>query len=97
MNEAVEDITVTLNDAASEVGMVGGMVESIAEAMAKVSVCLTGAFGEISVRHFFSLDTKLVVGPLNSNWPFFSKIEEKPQYSFLVFSFSTPRCTDYCE
>lgn len=36
MKEAVDDITVTLNEAASEVGMVGGMVESIAEAMAKV-------------------------------------------------------------
>ncbi|XP_034385157.1 talin-2a [Cyclopterus lumpus] len=36
MNEAVEDIMVTLNEAASEVGMVGGMVESIAEAMAKL-------------------------------------------------------------
>lgn len=37
MKEAVDDIMVTLNEAASEVGMVGGMVESIAEAMAKVS------------------------------------------------------------
>lgn len=37
MREAVDDIMVTLNEAASEVGMVGGMVESIAEAMAKVS------------------------------------------------------------
>lgn len=36
MKEAVDDITVTLNEAASEVGMVGGMVESITEAMAKV-------------------------------------------------------------
>ncbi|XP_028999549.1 talin-2a [Betta splendens] len=36
MKEAVDDIMVTLNDAASEVGMVGGMVESIAEAMAKL-------------------------------------------------------------
>uniref|UniRef100_A0A8C2X3H8 Talin 2a n=1 Tax=Cyclopterus lumpus TaxID=8103 RepID=A0A8C2X3H8_CYCLU len=40
MNEAVEDIMVTLNEAASEVGMVGGMVESIAEAMAKVSLLI---------------------------------------------------------
>lgn len=37
MKEAVDDIMVTLNEAASEVGMVGGMVESIAEAMGKVS------------------------------------------------------------
>uniref|UniRef100_A0A7N8XVF2 Talin 2a n=1 Tax=Mastacembelus armatus TaxID=205130 RepID=A0A7N8XVF2_9TELE len=37
MKEAVDDIMVTLNEAASEVGMVGGMVESIAEAMAKVN------------------------------------------------------------
>uniref|UniRef100_A0A667YX04 Talin 2 n=1 Tax=Myripristis murdjan TaxID=586833 RepID=A0A667YX04_9TELE len=33
MKEAVDDIMVTLNEAASEGGMVGGMVESIAEAM----------------------------------------------------------------
>uniref|UniRef100_A0A671WGK8 Talin 2a n=1 Tax=Sparus aurata TaxID=8175 RepID=A0A671WGK8_SPAAU len=39
MKEAVDDIMVTLNEAASEVGMVGGMVESIADAMAKVSMC----------------------------------------------------------
>uniref|UniRef100_A0A3Q3FX25 Talin 2b n=1 Tax=Labrus bergylta TaxID=56723 RepID=A0A3Q3FX25_9LABR len=36
MKEAVDDIMVTLNEAASEVGMVGGMVESIAEAMGRV-------------------------------------------------------------
>ncbi|XP_035855229.1 talin-2a isoform X2 [Sander lucioperca] len=36
MKEAVDDIMLTLNEAASEVGMVGGMVESIAEAMAKL-------------------------------------------------------------
>ena len=44
MKEAVDDIMVTLNDAASEVGMVGGMVDSIAEAMGKVScggVCVS--------------------------------------------------------
>jgi len=38
MKEAVDDIMVTLNEAASEVGMVGGMVDSIAEAMSKVSI-----------------------------------------------------------
>lgn len=37
MKEAVDDIMVTLNEAASEVGMVGGMVESIAESMGRVS------------------------------------------------------------
>lgn len=37
MKEAVDDIMVTLNEAASEGGMVGGMVESIAEAMGIVS------------------------------------------------------------
>lgn len=37
MKEAVDDIMVTLNEAASEVGMVGGMVDSITEAMSKVS------------------------------------------------------------
>lgn len=37
MKEAVDDIMVTLNEAASEVGLVGGMVESIAEAMGRVS------------------------------------------------------------
>ncbi|KAJ8271535.1 hypothetical protein COCON_G00103940 [Conger conger] len=36
MKEAVDDIMVTLNEAASEVGMVGGMVDSIAEAMGKL-------------------------------------------------------------
>uniref|UniRef100_A0A3Q3JC77 FERM domain-containing protein n=1 Tax=Monopterus albus TaxID=43700 RepID=A0A3Q3JC77_MONAL len=36
MKEAVDDIMVTLNEAASEGGMVGGMVESIAEAMGKL-------------------------------------------------------------
>uniref|UniRef100_A0A3Q3BI58 Talin 2a n=1 Tax=Kryptolebias marmoratus TaxID=37003 RepID=A0A3Q3BI58_KRYMA len=36
MKEAVDDIMVTLNEAASEVGMVGGMVESIADAIAKL-------------------------------------------------------------
>lgn len=37
MKEAVDDIMVTLNEAASEGGMVGGMVESIAESMGRVS------------------------------------------------------------
>uniref|UniRef100_A0A8D2LSC0 Talin 2 n=1 Tax=Varanus komodoensis TaxID=61221 RepID=A0A8D2LSC0_VARKO len=36
MKEAVDDIMVTLNEAASEVGMVGNMVDSIAEAMSKL-------------------------------------------------------------
>ncbi|XP_076588862.1 talin-2 isoform X1 [Chaetodon auriga] len=36
MKEAVDDIMVTLNEAASEGGMVGGMVESIAESMGRV-------------------------------------------------------------
>uniref|UniRef100_A0A8C5A5T6 Talin 2a n=1 Tax=Gadus morhua TaxID=8049 RepID=A0A8C5A5T6_GADMO len=36
MREAVDDIMITLNDAASEGGMVGGMVDSIAEAMSKL-------------------------------------------------------------
>ncbi|XP_036590811.1 talin-2 [Trichosurus vulpecula] len=36
MKEAVDDIMVTLNEAASEVGMVGGMVDAIAEAMSKL-------------------------------------------------------------
>ncbi|XP_067090341.1 talin-2 [Osmerus mordax] len=36
MREAVDDIMVTLNEAASEGGMVGGMVESIAEAMGRL-------------------------------------------------------------
>ncbi|XP_032870789.1 talin-2 isoform X1 [Amblyraja radiata] len=33
MKEAVDDIMVTLNEAASDIGMVGGMVDAIAEAM----------------------------------------------------------------
>uniref|UniRef100_A0A6I8R2Z2 Talin 2 n=1 Tax=Xenopus tropicalis TaxID=8364 RepID=A0A6I8R2Z2_XENTR len=36
MKEAVDDLMITLNEAASEVGMVGGMVDSIAEAMSKL-------------------------------------------------------------
>ncbi|KAA0724275.1 Talin-2 [Triplophysa tibetana] len=36
MKEAVDDIMVTLNEAASEGGMVGGMVESIAEAIGRM-------------------------------------------------------------
>lgn len=40
MKEAVDDIMVTLNEAASEGGMVGGMVEAIAEAMGRVSLCV---------------------------------------------------------
>ena len=42
MKEAVDDIMVTLNEAASEGGMVGGMVESIAEAMGRVSASVFG-------------------------------------------------------
>lgn len=40
MKEAVDDIMVTLNEAASEVGLVGGMVDAIAEAMSKVRLTL---------------------------------------------------------
>ncbi|XP_067327333.1 talin-2 isoform X1 [Anolis sagrei] len=36
MKEAVDDLMVTLNEAASEVGMVANMVDSIAEAMSKL-------------------------------------------------------------
>ncbi len=36
MKEAVDDLMVTLNEAASEGGMVGGMVESIAESIGRV-------------------------------------------------------------
>lgn len=36
MREAVDDLLLTLNEAASEVGMVSGMVDSIADAMGKV-------------------------------------------------------------
>uniref|UniRef100_A0A8C9WTB5 Talin 2b n=1 Tax=Scleropages formosus TaxID=113540 RepID=A0A8C9WTB5_SCLFO len=58
MKEAVDDIMVTLNEAASEVGMVGGMVESIAEAMGRVSVKYTS-------WHFryIKLMTKSVTSP----------------------------------
>lgn len=45
MKEAVDDIMVTLNEAASEVGMVSGMVESIAEAMGRVSNLMRGRHG----------------------------------------------------
>lgn len=36
MREAVDDLLLTLNEAASEVGMVSGMVDLIADAMGKV-------------------------------------------------------------
>ncbi|XP_017577063.1 talin-2a isoform X2 [Pygocentrus nattereri] len=36
MREAVDDLMVTLNEAASEVGIVGGMVDSIADSMGKL-------------------------------------------------------------
>ncbi|XP_018408306.1 PREDICTED: talin-2 [Nanorana parkeri] len=36
MKEAVDDLMITLNEAASEVGMVGGMIDSIADAMSKL-------------------------------------------------------------
>ncbi|XP_066503310.1 talin-2a [Hoplias malabaricus] len=36
MREAVDDLMVTLNEAASEVGIVGGMLESITDAMGKL-------------------------------------------------------------
>ncbi|XP_040198990.1 talin-2 isoform X2 [Rana temporaria] len=36
MKEAVDDLMITLNEAASEVGMVGGMVDSIADAMSRL-------------------------------------------------------------
>lgn len=48
MKEAVDDIMVTLNEAASEVGLVGGMVDSIADAMAKVR---SGMFDDWLHRH----------------------------------------------
>jgi hypothetical protein len=44
MKEAVDDIMVTLNEAASEVGLVGGMVDAIAEAMSKVGMTLSLLF-----------------------------------------------------
>uniref|UniRef100_A0A8C1JK37 Talin 2a n=1 Tax=Cyprinus carpio TaxID=7962 RepID=A0A8C1JK37_CYPCA len=37
MREAVDDLLLTLNEAASEVGMVSGMVDSIADAMGKIT------------------------------------------------------------
>lgn len=36
MREAVDDLMLTLNEAASEVGLVSGMVDLIADAMGKV-------------------------------------------------------------
>lgn len=42
MTEAVEDLTTTLNEAASAAGVVGGMVDSITQAInqVRVSGCL---------------------------------------------------------
>lgn len=39
MTEAVEDLTTTLNEAASAAGVVGGMVDSITQAINQVSAC----------------------------------------------------------
>lgn len=64
MKEAVDDIMVTLNEAASEVGMVGGMVESIAEAMAKVSAAGHGVFTGCLMIWFRA---KIVIGEINSH------------------------------
>lgn len=38
MTEAVEDLTATLNEAASAAGVVGGMVDSITQAINQVGV-----------------------------------------------------------
>lgn len=38
MTEAVEDLTTTLNEAASAAGVVGGMVDSITQAINQVSL-----------------------------------------------------------
>ena len=38
MTEAVEDLTTTLNEAASAAGVVGGMVDSITQAINQVGV-----------------------------------------------------------
>lgn len=55
MKEAVDDIMVTLNEAASEGGMVGGMVESIAEAIGRVSEgCVWSVKCEIFWGGFYS-------------------------------------------
>lgn len=51
MKEAVDDIMVTLNEAASEVGLVGGMVDAIAEAMSKVGVGSRALHSLISLTH----------------------------------------------
>ena len=51
MKEAVDDIMVTLNEAASEVGLVGGMVDAIAEAMSKVGVGSRALYSLISLTH----------------------------------------------
>uniref|UniRef100_A0A803WDT3 Talin 2 n=1 Tax=Ficedula albicollis TaxID=59894 RepID=A0A803WDT3_FICAL len=56
MKEAVDDIMVTLNEAASEVGMVGGMVDLIAEAMTKVS---------IEIDPFLPLCLKVILMPVH--------------------------------
>ncbi|MEQ2200809.1 hypothetical protein XENOCAPTIV_003432, partial [Xenoophorus captivus] len=72
MKEAVDDMMVTLNEAASEVGMVGGMVESIAEAMAKAGnkgtqACITAASAVSGI--IADLDTTIMfasAGTLNA-------------------------------
>lgn len=88
MKEAVDDIMVTLNEAASEVGMVGGMVESIAEAMAKVS-----AAGQTLAHIRYPFSWIPLVISFHANWFFqrtlvqlqgiMSSIKLSPSAAFL--------------
>lgn len=49
MTEAVEDLTTTLNEAASAAGVVGGMVDSITQAINQV-----GAWGACGQRSLWT-------------------------------------------
>lgn len=64
MTEAVEDLTTTLNEAASAAGVVGGMVDSITQAINQVGVLGSvwmevpvdrGACGPVSLSPVFPL------------------------------------------
>lgn len=83
MKEAVDDMMVTLNEAASEVGMVGGMVESIAEAMAKVSP---------GCRVWYLATNSHILVPENLSCPFFHRGSSMASVLFgaSFFLFSCP-------
>lgn len=91
MKEAVDDIMVTLNEAASEVGMVGGMVESIAEAMAKVS-----AAGQTLVYIRFPFSWIPLVISFHAHWFFQRTLVQLQGIIIHQQLFCTPTLCSLC-